>query len=245
MARSCPECGGAVEYQSRSVEVLEGACAACGRAVVVLPSAASGASAAERAAASSAAPPAPCWECGGPLTLTILPGPAIDAHCDACDTTTRLAIVPSGGGSFRSEEGRPEESEEEEEDEEGAGEESPRPGRALPRGPRGRPPRGPERPRFGGGGEERSFRPNARPCRQCGGPLDFDTNEDGSVTGRCRSCGNTFTMRPREEQRPRSFDRRPGWGGRPGGPRYSSGPRRPYQGNRDDDRPRRRRRRED
>jgi hypothetical protein len=244
MARSCPECGGAVEYQPRSVELLEGRCAACGKAVVVLPAATGGATEAERAAVSSAAPPAPCWECGGPLTLTFLPGPAIEARCDACDTTTRLAAAPAGGRSFETEEAGEEESDDEEEDEEGEGEESPRPGRGPPRaGPRGRPPRGPSGPRFGGG--ERSFRPNARPCRQCGGPLDFDTNEDGSVTGRCRSCGNTFTMRPREEQGPRSFARRPGWGGRPGGPRYSSGPRRPYQGNRDDERPRRRRRRDE
>jgi hypothetical protein len=62
--------------------------------------------------------------------------------------------------------------------------------------------------------------PRARPCRECGGPLQFTTSPEGLVTGTCGSCGNRFTLPPRREGG--------GGGGRPrsmGGGRF--GPRPP------------------
>jgi translation initiation factor IF-2 len=82
-----------------------------------------------------------------------------------------------------------------------------------------RPPRrerGPPRPRFdrGGGGDSA---PPSRPCRQCGGALSFETGEDGTVTGHCASCGNTFSLAPRADRGGRSSGG--GGGGRYGPPR--------------------------
>ena len=70
------------------------------------------------------------------------------------------------------------------------------------------------RPRFdrGGGGDSA---PPSRPCRQCGGALSFETGEDGTVTGHCASCGNTFSLAPRSDRGGRSG----GGGGRYGPPR--------------------------
>jgi hypothetical protein len=42
--------------------------------------------------------------------------------------------------------------------------------------------------------------PRARPCRNCGGPLQFTTSPEGLVTGTCASCGNRFTLPPRREE---------------------------------------------
>lgn len=93
----------------------------------------------------------------------------------------------------------------EEEEEEEAG---PRPRRRAPEGPGG---------------------PRGRPCRQCGAPLRFSTNEEGLLVGECDSCGNRFTLRPREGGSGRDSGRfRRGGGGprgrpygdRRGGPRW-------------------------
>lgn len=65
-------------------------------------------------------------------------------------------------------------------------------GRGRGAGPRARPEREPRE-----GGESS---PRARPCRQCGAPLRFSTNEDGTVTGKCDSCGNEFTLPPRRTE---------------------------------------------
>jgi DNA-directed RNA polymerase subunit M/transcription elongation factor TFIIS len=129
----------------------------------------------------------------------------------------------------------------------------------------------PERPRERSGGFDRPRRrsgpmdaaPNARPCRQCGAPLTFTTDDAGTLTGECASCGNRFTLPPRREERfGRTGDRRGGGGGYAGRgpPRYGRSPgrwtdrggagrdgyrrdSRPYR-SRDDDRsdPKRRRR---
>jgi len=68
--------------------------------------------------------------------------------------------------------------------------------------------------------------PRGRPCRKCGATLRFSTGEDGNLVGECESCGNRFTLPPRDDS---------GRGDR-GGPRYgrrefrpSSGGRPPYQ----------------
>ena len=62
--------------------------------------------------------------------------------------------------------------------------------------------------------------PRSRPCRQCGAPLTFTTDENGNLTGECASCGNRFTLPPRRDGPP-GRDR--GSGGRfgdRGPPRY-------------------------
>jgi translation initiation factor IF-2 len=108
--------------------------------------------------------------------------------------------------------------------------------------------------------------PNARPCRECGGPLRFSTAPDGTISGECGSCGNRFTLPPRREfgggdrgGGARRYDRGPPrgkFGGRGGSRPYGRPPgggggyrRREGGGDRDgdgdgDDRPRRRPRRE-
>lgn len=81
------------------------------------------------------------------------------------------------------------------------------------------------------GGFDRE-RPPSRPCRECGGALQFSTGPDGMVTGECAQCGNRFTLPPRREGGERGGGRppfrRPGAGGfRPrfggGGGGYSRG----------------------
>ena len=105
--------------------------------------------------------------------------------------------------------------------------------------------------------------PRGRPCRQCGAPLRFSTNEEGLLVGECDACGNRFTLPPREA---RGGDRRPfsrgsgprgrPYGDRGGRPRWGGSPRggsrgsRPYRSNSYDSekgerRPRRRRRSEE
>lgn len=68
-------------------------------------------------------------------------------------------------------------------------------------------------------------RPPSRPCRECGGSLQFTTTPDGLVTGECAQCGNRFTLPPRREDGGRGGGRppfrRPGAGGFR--PRYGGG----------------------
>jgi ssDNA-binding Zn-finger/Zn-ribbon topoisomerase 1/predicted RNA-binding Zn-ribbon protein involved in translation (DUF1610 family) len=112
------------------------------------------------------------------------------------------------------------------------------PGEERPRRPAGRP-------------RESDSRegPRARPCRRCGAPLRFSTQDDGQVVGECDSCGNRFTLPPRSEGGRREFRR--GSGPRPyyrsSGPRRFGGsrPATPYRSSGDRDRRRRRRRDDD
>ncbi len=239
MAKSCPDCGAEIDYHARAIEVLEGTCASCGRSTVVVAPSNATPGDGDRAAVAATAPSAPCWECGGPLAFTVNPDRSIDAACTACEVTTHLTTGAAA---------EPEGDDEEEDDDE---DDRPRAPRRPPsfgdRPPPGRPGRWDDERR----GPRREFgppsRPMARPCRQCGGALEFTKDEDGTVTGTCRSCGNTFKMRPREDRPSRGFERRPGWGGRPGGSSYGGrggGGRPPYRRPRqdDDERPRRRRR---
>jgi DNA-directed RNA polymerase subunit M/transcription elongation factor TFIIS len=62
------------------------------------------------------------------------------------------------------------------------------------------------------GDRPRGGAPNSRPCRQCGAPLTFTTDENGQLTGECSSCGNRFTLPPRRD----NFS----GGGSRGPPRY-------------------------
>ena len=65
--------------------------------------------------------------------------------------------------------------------------------------------------------------PRGRPCRKCGAPLRFTTDEEGLLVGECDSCGNRFTLpaRPRSD-RGRDYRERPRYGGR-GSRRPSAG----------------------
>jgi hypothetical protein len=76
-----------------------------------------------------------------------------------------------------------------------------------------------ERPARGAG---RDAGPNARPCRQCGAPLTFTTDESGMLTGECASCGNRFTLPPRRDGGFRGEGR--GDFGSRGPPRYGRKP---------------------
>jgi hypothetical protein len=85
----------------------------------------------------------------------------------------------------------------------------------------------PYRRDFNRGGKSRGDRGDApgaraRPCRNCGGPLQFTTSPEGLVTGTCASCGNRFTLPPRREEGGRGRGGRPGsrggYGYRPRGP---------------------------
>lgn len=229
--KSCPACGASTSVAEETVPLLRGSCAACGRAFTILT---------EPLLVAGGAPPAE-----GPAPGEE-PGagsfPAIP--CRVCGGT--LTWRAEGDGDLEARcaacsttfayvlAGRPPEREE----------------RSFP--PRGRFPRK-ER-----GGPEPS---RARPCRECGGPLRFSTDDDGNVTGECESCGNRFTLPPRRGFGPARagrgrFDRsdRPPFrrGGRYGGdrsedrPRFRSGrpPFRPRERDEEsDDYPKNRRRR--
>ncbi|MGI0131770.1 MAG: hypothetical protein ACREDK_01545 [Thermoplasmata archaeon] len=234
MPKSCPECGAAVEFTSQTTEVLQGACTACHHAFVLLP---------VQSTIENLGTPTPSEaDAEEDDAESLLPCPScgegLELESEGAD---RLKATCEGCGTvvaFRREGA-------DEEDDEGEAPE--------------RPMRAPFR-RDDREGEEA---PRARPCRQCGAPLKFETNADQTVTGRCEACGNEFTLPPRRDDRRggtgRSYGRSGGtsrfsgggggrsrfggssYRGRSGPPRGGSGrPRR----DRDDEGDRRRRRRE-
>ncbi len=73
--------------------------------------------------------------------------------------------------------------------------------RFVPEGARseGREERAPRREFRERGDRPRAGAPNSRPCRQCGAPLTFTTDENGQLIGECSSCGNRFTLPPRRD----------------------------------------------
>lgn len=239
MSISCPACGGAVDLTERALPVLTGACPNCAREVFLLapggpvPKAPEGSTAAEAdetgaPRAEGLAIPHPGDDCEGTILLAAGGPDRLVGVCDDCGE--EFAFVLSTGAES-DEEG----AEEDEEEDRPTRRPAPRFGNARPR----------ERP-AGRFGDDRPV----RPCRQCGGPLTFETGEDGTVTGRCTACGNTFTLPRRRENR--GFDR--GGGGRDRRPSYGRGaPRRyggggggrDYRGRSDDRRPGRRPRRDD
>lgn len=234
MPKSCPECGAAVEFTSQKTEVLQGECTACHHAYVLLPveSPIEHLGAAEGAKEAEEA----AEELDEEEEESLLPcptcGEGLELETAGPDRLTATCGSCGAVVRFRRE------------SEEAEGEE-----------PMARPMRGPSR-RGDAGAEP----PRARPCRQCGAPLRFETNADQTVTGRCESCGNEFTLPPRREGGGARFGRGggggysrfPRGGGRFGKPRFggrSEGPRRGgrFRGSRDDDHEgteRRRRRRE-
>ncbi len=230
MPRSCPDCGAAIELAEQPTVLLTGNCSSCGKAVTVV-------AGAQVTPGTAGSPPG--GEEGGSERPTARgAGP----ECPQCGGPLsvelegrRLTLSCDSCDTTLefSQRGAPDGSEE----------------RSVGRGfDRGRGGEGPAGPR----------RPTSRPCRQCGAPLRFFTDENGLLTGECDSCGNRFTLPPRRE--PRGGDRfdRPPPKGRPRkefggarGYRYGGGARRtdrrPYA-SRDsdsgDERPRRRPRRD-
>jgi len=104
---------------------------------------------------------------------------------------------------------------------------------SAPRFERGRPARG--------GFEEGA--PRSRPCRKCGAPLRFSTQEDGTLVGECESCGNRFELPARSDRRGGGPDRRRDSGYRSrGGRRAFQDRERPERGGYGDNDRRRKRR---
>ncbi len=232
MARTCPDCGTSVEYSTRTAYVLNGTCGQCGLVLTVVQDAPGTPSGAPPTGAVPATPRA-----AGETTAR-----AGEPPCPACGSALTFRSS-SGGGIEATCTGC---------------------GAAASYVPAGSAPRGefaarrprPERSGDSSGGFPAS---RARPCRECGGPLRFSTNPDGTVAAECGQCGNRFVLPPRRDSDEggrggggRRFDRgsRPpfrGSGGprsygRPPGGRYR--PREERSGDSDDERPRRRPRRE-
>jgi len=237
MPTACPECGSDVPVAARTIPALAGTCPSCSREVLLL---------------SPGTTPIPGLVAPEPereqadRTVTAMGASIPHPGDDDCDGTVQLEL--SGAGRLV---GACSECGEEivfmlrGEDN---GDDAPRPrDRDDSAPPRDRDRRGPRRDFAPRGSAPPS---QARPCRQCGGPLAFETGADGTVTGRCNSCGNTFSLAPRRDRggdrygsgppRGRSGGGGGGWRPRPGGRRFD----RPRDGG-DDDRPKRRFRRRD
>lgn len=206
MTNSCPDCGTSMEFERREVLLRTGTCPSCAKEFAFV----------EGAGVSSRLPsPSSGLETPSETAPTEGHGDESGPECDVCGAP--LAFREGREGSievvcadcettsvFVPQRG------------------APRLERVLEERPE-RPGR-PERPaRFD------SETPRGRPCRKCGAPLRFSTGADGNLVGECDSCGNRFTLPPRDESGRGKGDR--------GGPRYgrrefrpSSGRRPPYRG---------------
>jgi len=194
-ATTCPGCGGAVSYEAQETRVLTGTCPGCHRVTTLVEGPLPLGTPPAGAAGSSSAQAS---------------GPATGPECAECGSVLTVSAREDGMLEVSCSECEttttfvPE-------------------GSAPPRPPRDRGDRGGryERPRGRPSMDE--GRPNARPCRQCGAPLTFTTDDTGTLIGECASCGNRFTLPARREG---GFggDRRGGggYGGR-GPPRYGRG----------------------
>ena len=91
MAKSCPDCGAAVEFAEQEARLLTGTCAGCGKMVTVVAGVhLEPGTAEETSAGGSTSTPAPasgptCEECGAPLSIQI-DGRTLTAECESCDT---------------------------------------------------------------------------------------------------------------------------------------------------------------
>jgi hypothetical protein len=221
MEKSCPECGAPVDFVPTAAQMQSGTCSGCQHTILIL---AAG---------------------GPPLVAPALPpeegsaasGPSIEVKCPECGTATELSL--KGRGAIAAECDVCDQTFVFRLQKTDAEPETERPERPAFR-PR---PRDDDR-----GDDRRGGADRARPCRECGGPLRFETNEDGGVTGICDSCGNRFTLPRRTDGGGRGGSRGfSSYGrGRPGGFR-SGGGRPPSRGGFGDRRgpPRRRERRDD
>jgi len=182
---SCPECGSEVNYSVEEARVLTGTCDSCHKVTTLLQGTVPlGTGAPTDAARSEDA----------------VAATAEGLECSECGSTLTVEASTDGSLEVRCAECEtvarfvPESAKSE-----GREERDDRPPRREFRD------RGADRPRGGA--------PNSRPCRQCGAPLTFTTDENGQLTGECSSCGNRFTLPPRRD----NFS---GGGGRSGPSRY-------------------------
>lgn len=246
MSVSCPECHQDVPVESRTVTLQAGSCPGCHREVVLW-SSESGTAPTEPVVEESTVPTISVEhmdgddDCDGTLSLTVGSPGHLVGTCGDCGAEFQFNLATEGGDGEKAPEA----------------EETPR-RRSFG-----------DRPRFNDrGGGDRGGESRSRPCRRCGGPIAFETGDDGTVTGRCGSCGNTFSLAPREDRRPGGYrggggggfrsgggfrpggfrsggSRFGGGGGGGGGGRFSPPGRRRFErrdDDNDDDRPRRRRR---
>jgi len=236
MTNSCPDCGTSMEYEQHEVRLRTGTCPSCAKEFAFV----------EGTAVSSklGAPPEGSSseeDAGGGVAVERGP------ECETCGAP--LAFREGKGGTLEvvcadcetTTVFVPQQS-------------APR----LERIREDRPQRFERPPRPGGFDAEG---PRGRPCRKCGATLRFSTGEDGNLVGECESCGNRFTLPPRDDSgagrgRP-SYGRsnfRPSSGGRPpyrgrggygGGRSYRPSDRRGPPRSDDDDNRRKRRRRDE
>jgi hypothetical protein len=176
MSESCPHCGASTSFSAQDARLLHGTCSACGVTSTIV----QGAPGVELSMAPGT-PAAPTHPGKGSAPE---PSSAEGPPCPVCGTALVLrswsansveADCTSCSSTTRYRAMR----------EEG------RPERFTPRAARG-----PEL-------DERG--PRGRPCRECGGPLTFSTDAEGTLTGECAQCGNRFTLPARQ-----GFERRSG-----------------------------------
>lgn len=180
MAKTCPDCGAAMEFESRPASILLGTCPDCSHAFTLVegtatPSSRTGPTPGPEASSGEAGDRPTCDACGSSLSFRESDEGRIESVCPGCHATARYVLA-----SDRT-------------DTEG----------------------GPGSPRRYSGGPSRFDSSRTRPCRECGGPLTFTSLPDGTVEGRCGSCGNRFTLPARREGG--GFGRGGRGVGRPGG----------------------------
>ncbi|HXQ95061.1 MAG TPA: hypothetical protein VN864_07865 [Thermoplasmata archaeon] len=181
MSVSCPECGGDVPVATRTIPVLAGTCPGCSREVLLL---SPGTTPIPGVEIPKAAPEEESEDAPTASAVT-LPHPGDDdcegtLQLEAVGADRLVGVCSDCGEEFTFRLFT-----------EGQEEEAPRPP------PRERPPMGRS---FAPRGDRDEGAAPTRPCRQCGGALSFDTGADGTVTGHCASCGNTFSLAPRRDR---------------------------------------------
>lgn len=204
MTNSCPDCGTSMDFEQREVRLRTGTCPSCAKEFAFV----EGTSVSSRLSTPPAGAAVPSED---GVAVAVEGGP----ECETCGAP--LAFREGKGGSlevvcadcetttvFVPQKSAPK----------------------LERIREDRPERS-ARPERSGGFDSEG--PRGRPCRKCGATLRFSTGEDGNLVGECESCGNRFTLPPRDDSGGSRGDR--------GGPRYgrreyrpSSGGRPPYQG---------------
>ncbi len=188
---TCPECGAEVAYSVQEARVLTGTCGECHRVTTLVQGGLPLGTPGSEAEASATE------ESSSP--------PAAGPECATCGEP--LVVTARDDGTLQVECA-----------ECGTRTTFVPAGRGAPRGA----PEGSERyrPRGSDEGREGGGPSRSRPCRQCGAPLTFTTDDEGNLTGECASCGNRFTLPPRRDGGP-SRDRGGYGAGRPS--RYGRG----------------------
>lgn len=171
MPSTCPDCGSSMEFASQPARLLTGSCSGCGHSFTMLEGVVEPGQTARGGGA------------GSPDRKRPMEGvvPSSGPLCTLCGARLEISASPGGltgvcsgcSTSFQF---------------------------LLLSGDEGAD-RGPfRRPGFRQNNREVAAGTRARPCRNCGGPLQFTTSPEGLVTGTCASCGNRFTLPPRQER---------------------------------------------